>query len=180
MRLAKAFLLPLFLSLALFAGEVPRPAKPLKATTLEGKTISLEQLKGKVVMVMFFNTDCPHCQKTTELLHPIYKEWKSRGLEILGLALNPSAAQNLGEFAQTYHAEFPLALTTRGECTRFAEIPLMERFYVPYIMFVDRNGMVRAEHPGQDRRFYADQENNIRAQLDALLKEPAKKSKPSS
>ena len=114
MRLAKALLLIPALALTLFAGDVPRAAVPLKMTTLEGKSISLEQLRGKVVVVMFFNTDCPHCQKTTQILNPIYEQWKSRGLEILGLAMNPSASYNLAEFGKKYGATFPLALTTRG------------------------------------------------------------------
>jgi hypothetical protein len=37
---------------------------------------------------------------------------------------------------------------------------------------VDRQGRVRAEHPGADREFWTKQEQNIRTAVDALLKEP--------
>ena len=80
----------LLLSVApLTAGKVPRPAPSLEAKTLDGKTVSLNGLKGKVVAVLFFSTDCPHCQNTTRILNPIYDEWKARGLEIMGMAVNP-------------------------------------------------------------------------------------------
>jgi peroxiredoxin len=180
MRLPWLVALTLALALTLMAGDVPRPAAPLSFTTIDGKKMSLEELRGKVVVVMFFNTTCPHCQKTTQILNPLYEQWKSRGLEIVGLALNPSASGDLGGFAKDYQAKFLLGLSTRSECTRFAEVPLMARFYVPYMFFIDRQGMVREEHAGQDREFYLKQEENIRNLLDSLLKEPPKSKKSAS
>ena len=175
MRFLPAAALAIASVLTLQAGEVPRPAKPLKLKTLEGQEITLSQLRGKVVAVMFFSTDCPHCQQTTQLLAPIYAEWKSRGLEILGLAVNPSAAGNLGEFKQKYGAAFPVGLTTRADWSSFGEFSVMHNPYVPYMLIVDRNGVIREEHPGQDRAYWLDQEKNLRESFDSLLKEPAKK-----
>ena len=43
---------------------------------------------------------------------------------------------------------------------------VVERFYVPFMFFIDRNGKVRAQHHGKDRVFYHDQAANIRAILD--------------
>ena len=175
MRFLPAAALAILTALTLQAGEVPRPAKPLKMKSIEGQEITLSQLRGKVVAVMFFSTDCPHCQQTTEVLGPIYAEWKSRGLEILGLAVNPSAAGNLQEFKQKHGAAFPLGLTTRSDWSGFGEFSVMHNPYVPYLLIVDRNGVIREEHPGQDRAYWLDQEKRLRESFDALLKEPAKK-----
>jgi peroxiredoxin len=175
MRFLPAAALAIATALTLQAGEVPRPAKPLRLKTLEGSEITLSQLRGKVVAVMFFSTDCPHCQHTTQLLAPMYAEMKPRGLEILGLAVNPSAASNLAEFKQKFGAAFPVGLTTRADWSGFGEFSVMHNPYVPYMIIVDRNGVIREEHPGQDRAFWLDQENNLRHSFDTLLKEPAKK-----
>ena len=156
----------------LTAGKLPRPAASLDLKTMDGKTISLSSLKGKVVAVMFFSTDCPHCQQTTEMFGPIYDQWKARGFEILGLAVNPTASTNLKSFAMRFKAQFPLGLSTTSECNRFADESVMRRFSVPYLFLVDRQGRVRAEHPGADREFWTKQEQNIRTAVDALLKEP--------
>jgi peroxiredoxin len=156
----------------LTAGKVPRPAASLEGKTLDGKTVSLSGLKGKVVAVLFFSTDCPHCQNTTRILNPIYDEWKARGLEIMGMAVNPTATDNLKSFAMRFEAKFPLALSVTSECNRFAEESVMRRFSVPYLFLVDRQGRVRAEHPGADREFWINQEENLRTEIDALLKEP--------
>ena len=165
----------------LVAGDIPRPAAPLKVTTLDGKTVSLEEYRGKVVAVMFFLTTCSHCQDTTKVLGPIYDEWKSRGLEILGLAIDrnkpgsfdPSPIKKLASFAGKYKVRYPLGLSSTATVKRFAQMSVVERFYVPFMFFVDRNGKVRAEHPGGDRAFYRNQATNIRTILDTLLKEPA-------
>ena len=166
--------------LPLAAGDVPRAAPAMTVRTSAGESLSLDQLRGKVVMMMFFSTDCAHCQTTTRILGPIYDQLKPRGFEIVGVAINPSAAGNLDNFAKNFGAKFPLALGTRADCTGFAEISVMARFYVPYLFFIDRDGNIREEHEGGDRRFFADQANNIRAAVEALLKEPAKGKKPSS
>ena len=118
---------------------------------------------------MFFSTDCPHCQRTTQVLRPLYEEFGPHGLEIVGIAINPAASGNLQSFARKYGAQFPLSLGTRGDCTRFAGISVMARFYVPYIFFVDRQGVIREQHDGSDRAFYRNEAQNIRASIEALL-----------
>ena len=178
-KLAVIALLVLAIASALPAGGIPRPAPPLKATTIDGRELSLEQLRGKVVIAMFFSTTCPHCQETAKILNPLYAKMKSRGLEIVGLAINPSAVTDLATFQQTYRVQFPLSISSRFECTRFAGVSVMSRFYVPYMFFIGRDGNIRSEHPGGDREFYASQEKNIGAQLEKLLAEPVKGNKPS-
>ena len=172
MPLIRFISLCLILLLPMVAAGEPRPSPELKFTTLEGRNLTLEQLKGKVVLVMFFSTDCSHCQRTARVLKPIYDEFKPRGLEVVGIAINPAAAGNLKGFATKYGAEFPLSLGTRGDCTRFAGISVMARFYVPYMFFVDRKGMIREQHGGSDRAFYRNEDRNIRTTIETLLKEP--------
>ena len=167
-RFIFSFLLVLVPSLV--ASEYRTPP-PLKFTTMEGDKLTLDQMKGKVVLVMFFSTDCPHCQTTTQILSPLYEEFKPLGLEIIVIAINPSASGNLQSFANKYGAEFPLSLGTRGDCTRFAGISVMARFFVPYIFFVDRKGLILDEYDGSARAFYRNQEQNFRTAIEALLRE---------
>lgn len=171
MRVLKVLLIGLILSLSMTAGEVPRPAPPLKFTTIDGQSMSLEDLKGKVVAVMFFQTTCPHCQKTTQILNPIYSRLRAKGLEVVGLAINKSAATDIEEFRRTYGANFPLTVSSRYETTRFAGLSVMSRFYVPYMFFIDRKGVIRFEHGGGDKEFYSNQAGNIQSELETLLAE---------
>jgi peroxiredoxin len=175
MRLLTISFLTLFLCLSLSAGDVPRQAPPLKFTTIDGQSMSMEDLKGKVVAVMFFQTTCPHCQNTTQILNPIYQRLKDKGLEIVGLAINESAVTDIEGFRQKFGARFPLVVSSRFECARFAGLSLMAKFFVPYMLFVDRNGQIRYEHQGGDKAFFNNQAQNIQSELETLLNEPAKK-----
>jgi thiol-disulfide isomerase/thioredoxin len=101
--------------------------------------------------VLFFSTDCPHCQHTAELLAPLYAELGPKGLEILGCAVNPSAAGNLAQFRDNHHVRFPLGLVTRDTWTSFTGMPATANAYVPHLTLIDREGRIVEDHPGGDR-----------------------------
>jgi peroxiredoxin len=155
------------------AEDIPRPAPALEARTIDGRSISLSELKGKVVGVLFFLTDCPHCQQTTQsVLAPAYARMKSRGLEIIGMAINhPPVEANLKSFAKQFDVAFPLALSSTKEMHTFAGKSLLQRLGVPYLLLVDRQGRIRGDHPGRDRDFWLNQNTNVPAAFEALLNE---------
>ena len=159
---------------SLWAAELTRPAPRVVFRTLSGQPISVEQFRGKVVLLKFFLTDCQHCQRTTTHIVPIYHEWKSRGLEVLGVAINPDARDLIPEFARRFDVTYPLAVGDVGMIPAFGDTSAVQRVSVPYIFMIDRKGNIRYEHPGSDSSFYdpAKEEANLRAELDKLLKEP--------
>ena len=173
MRLVQCLLIALGFTLAAIAGTVPREAPSLRLKTTLGKTVSLQGLKGKVVAVLWLSTDCPHCQETCETLGPVYQELSGQGLEIMGMAINPNAPGNIDAFKAKHKVEFPIGVATRSDWMRFADLSVMARAYVPYMMLVDRNGVIRYEHRGKDHDFWHDQLSNLRKELDELLAEPA-------
>jgi thiol-disulfide isomerase/thioredoxin len=134
-----------------------------------GRDIAIEDYKGKVVMVMFLSTDCPHCQTTARILAPIYRQYQAKGVEFLGLAVNPSAAQNLPAFVSQYGVEFPIGLGTSMQWYSFAKVSMMKTPYVPHVVFVGKDGEVAENHPGDDTAFWQDQGTKIAAALDRLL-----------
>src|SRR5690606_29581721 len=133
MRLAAALLLSLSLAGGLFAAETPRDAPALEFTTLQGQKVSLDDYRGKAVLVMYFSTDCPHCQRAATVMAPIYEEFRTKGVEFLSLAMNPSAKQNLGAFIEKYSVQYPTGFATRAEFARFAGMSIMQNFYFPYM-----------------------------------------------
>lgn len=154
------------------AGDVPRPAPPLAVKTPTGEMISLQSMRGKVVLLEFFQTTCPHCQHTAGIIEPIYKEWRSRGLEILAVAINPGAIHLIDDFRRRFAATYPIGVGDPTMVRTFADISAVQSFFVPYVFMIDRKGVIRAEHGGMDQAFWSHQEANLRDELDALLKEP--------
>lgn len=157
------------------AAAQPAPvAPPNSNSTLSfkaygGRDIAIEDYKGKAVLVLFFSTDCPHCQTTARILAPIYREYRAKGVEFLGLAVNPSAAQNLPAFVAQYGVEFPVGLGSSMQWSSFAKFSVTKRAYVPHVLFVGKDGKIAEDYPGEDTEFWQDQATNIAASLDRLL-----------
>jgi thiol-disulfide isomerase/thioredoxin len=65
-------------------GNMPK----FMALDIDGNFHTLEQYKGKALILNFWGTWCPPCRRELPDLKKIYSEYKSRGLEIIGLAIN--------------------------------------------------------------------------------------------
>jgi peroxiredoxin len=157
--------------LAAQAQQLPRPAGEFVITMPNGQTTLLSQYSGKVVLLAFISTTCPHCQHTTQLLSTLQNEYASKGVQFLAAAFNPGAAQLVPAFIAQFHPAFPLGSAERDSVLEYEQASLAKPNYVPELMFIDRNRMIRAQHDGGDD-FFKDQEKNIREMLDTLVKEP--------
>ena len=62
-------------------------APPVTFTTIEGKSIRLDELKGKIVLVNFWATDCPGCIAEMPALIQTYHDYHAKGLEIVAVAM---------------------------------------------------------------------------------------------
>lgn len=156
-------------TLASVSAAAPRPAQPFEAVSFDGRPVSLAALKGKAAVLMFFSTDCPHCQQTSLTIDPIYRELRGRGFEIVGLSLNPTDNAGLRNFASRFQASFPLALSSRTEFSRIAGVSVMTRIFYPYLLFLDRDGIIREEHQGSERVWFNNLESNFRTAVGKVL-----------
>jgi thiol-disulfide isomerase/thioredoxin len=156
-----------------FAQQVPRPAGEFAINMMGGGQTLLSQYTGKVVVLAFISTTCPHCQHTTQLLAGIQNEYGPRGVQILAAAFNDGAAQSVPEFIARFRPSFPVGFATRESVLEYEQADPGKPNYVPEILFIDRHRIIRAQYHGSDPFFKdTDQEKNVRAQLDLLLKEP--------
>jgi len=164
---------------ASFGQQVPRPAGEFAISMNNGSQTLLSQYSGKVVLLMFMFTTCPHCQHTTQLLSPIAKEYAPRGVQMLAAAFNDGAGPLVPGFIAQFQPTFPVGSTTREQVNEYLQHPAGKPSYVPEIIFIDRNRVIRAQYTGNDD-FFKDQDKNIRAMLDTLLKEPVAAKKTSA
>lgn len=138
----------------------------------DGQQKLLSQYRGKVVLLEFLHTTCPHCQESSQVIQKLYKELGPRGFQPIGIAFNENAAALVGDFVRQLGLTFPVGVAGRDTVVSYLQHSMMKPLYVPQMIFVDRKGMIRAQHGGEDD-FLKNLEPNVRAQLETLLKEPA-------
>jgi len=159
-----------------FGQEVPRPAPEFVVNLSNGSQILLSQYTGKVVMLAFMFTTCPHCQAAVPILNGIQKDYGPRGVQILGTTFNEGAAALVPDFIARFHPTFPVGSSPREPVQEFQAHPPWKRGYVPEFIFIDRKRMIREQHSGEEP-FFQNEDRNIRAVLDNLLKEPVETKK---
>jgi hypothetical protein len=154
------------------AADLPRKAPDLTIGMNSGRPIQISQYKGKVVALCFILTTCPHCQKTIGLLSKLQNEMGPRGLQGLGSAIQEGAALAVPGFIRTFNPPFPVGFNDPRVAIDFMQHPPMLIPHMPLLAFIDRQGMIRAQFEGDNHQFFSDQqEENLRKQIDMLLKE---------
>jgi len=88
----KFFVCALLLSLAMIpiaCGQVDQSKPlPLKFTAVDGKSVDLATMRGKVVLVDFWATWCPPCRGEVPNVVAAYKKYHDQGFEIVGVSLD--------------------------------------------------------------------------------------------
>jgi peroxiredoxin len=169
MRTILVITLGTLLALTAFAVDIGKPSPPFTIQQLSGPTLQLSQYKGKVVALALIYTTCPHCQNLTKLLNTISKEYAAKGVQVVGCAFNDDAKSLLPEFLKQFQPTFPVGYCDRDPVMVYVQYSVLKQFYVPHMVFLDRQGVVRGDFPGESP-FMTQPEVNVRTELDQLLK----------
>ncbi len=132
--------------------------------TPHGRPLTLEQLRGKVVLVDFWTYSCINCLRTLPHLEAWYRRYHSDGLEIVGVHTPEFAFEHdLGNVTAAAHrlgVTYPVALDND-----YATWNAYGNDAWPADFLVDQAGLVRGGHIGEGQ--YGTTEGEIRALLAA-------------
>jgi peroxiredoxin len=125
------------IGLALYAAPGPAPAAPqVTFLTLKGETITTADLRGKVVLVTFWATDCATCVKEMPALVAMHRKFAGRGYETIAVAMRHDPPNYVVAFAEKNALPFKVALDPVGAVAKaFGEVRL-----TPTAFVVDRRG----------------------------------------
>jgi Redoxin len=168
-------LIALVLLSAAFAADLPRKAPEFAVQLPDGTQALVSSYRGKVLCLAFILTTWPHCQKTTQVLSGIQKDLGPKGFEVLEGALNTDA--NLQLFKRQFLPPFPVGMANQMDALQFMQISLVVRTFVPYIAFIDRKGIIRAQFTGGDLTDDS-LEKVLRENAEKLVNEPSRPAKP--
>ena len=103
----------MLLSLALLAacgeGKMPRvvavgePVPEYAAASLAADTLSLEDLRGKVVLLNVWATWCPPCREEIPALQKLHERHSAQGLEVVGVSVDAQGEETeVAEFVKSH------------------------------------------------------------------------------
>jgi peroxiredoxin len=145
----------LITSLNIFAQMSPgQTAADISLPDLNGKTISLSEFKGKVILIDFWASWCGPCRHNNPHLVKLYNKYHDKGLEIYGISLD----DNVNSWRRAVKHDklgWTQVIDDKGWAASSANIYGVDM--IPSSFLVDQHGIIRvinAEGP--------DLENSIR------------------
>ena len=119
--------------------RVDEPARDYAATTLEGDTVSLGSLRGRVVLLNLWATWCGPCRMETPYLQSVFEEYRDDGFEIVGISMDTGdASDDVAMFVDEYDVTYTILHdpTMRG-------MELYQVLGLPATFLIDREGVLR-------------------------------------
>ncbi|MGQ0828500.1 MAG: peroxiredoxin family protein [Bacteroidota bacterium] len=124
---------------------------------LEGKKVSLsdEKFRNKVVIIQLMGSWCPNCMDETKFLAPLYDKYRSKGLEVLGLAFERTddfnkAVSNVSRTKKRFNVNYELLITEKtGKDQASKALPMLNKVMAfPTTIYIDKKGLVRKIYTG--------------------------------
>jgi cytochrome c biogenesis protein CcmG, thiol:disulfide interchange protein DsbE len=140
---------------------VAAPAFTLPDTN--GRDVSLDALKGRVVALNFWATWCGPCQEEIPELAKIYSQHKDKCFEMLGVAEESGARDQVVAVAHKLGVNYPVLLDDEGKAGDAFRIPGYPRTFL-----IDVDGRIRKVFEGAVER-----EDLERALVPLLAEAPA-------
>ena len=139
---------------------VGRPAPRFSLALFDGGRLSLDELKGKVVVVNFWASWCyPACYEEAPVLEQGWRRYKDRGVVVLGVDIQDTE-EAARKFLKQFSLTFPNGPDPGGKVSVDYGV-----YGVPETFFIDRNGRIRKKHVG------AVTDDVFKSEVERLLKE---------
>ena len=146
------------------AEDAYRRAPKVELQTAKGARVRLADFTGRVVVVKFWASWCPQCAEAFALLDAIDREYRGRGVDVLAVNVDEHR-KNADAFLKARTYQVRVLFDPRAKA-----MGAFEAEAVPVAYLIDRRGIVRYAHEGENDHDPA----SYRAELNGLLAEPSR------
>ena len=138
----------------------PFPAPNFAARDLQGRTVRLSDLRGKVVFLNLWATWCEPCRQEMPAMETLYREFARDDFAMLAVSEDASGLEAVQPYVAQFGFTFPILLSPEGEVGHKYGIT-----GYPETFIIDKTGQVVVHFIGP--RNWAD--SSVRAMLRQLL-----------
>jgi peroxiredoxin len=115
-------------------------AVPFSAKSTSGADISLEDYRGKVVLIDFWASWCMPCKQEMPNVKKVYREFHDKGFEIIGVSLDNSEA-NFDRYIREQKIAWPQIFDGKGWMSGIGRMYAVSA--IPATFLLDRDGKIR-------------------------------------
>lgn len=129
-----------FLLISLWIGHSKALTKvpDVNFTTLKGQTITSSELRGKLVLVNFWATDCPTCLEEIPHLIDLHRQFAQRDLMIIAVAMHYDPPNRVLSMANSKQLPYAIALDPNEDLSKaFGHVQ-----FTPTSFLIDREGHI--------------------------------------
>jgi peroxiredoxin len=128
--------------MTLFAADPPRRAPGFSLPDLKSVQHDLADYRGKLVILEFMQTTCPHCAAFVDVLDKVKKKFGAR-VEILAVANPPDDQRRVAAYIAGHNIAYPILF----DCGQVAYSYLrVVQFDLPQVFLIDANGMIQRHY----------------------------------
>ena len=114
-------------------------------TLLDGSQSSTDRLKGKVVLLNFWATDCTTCVKEMPNIVATHEMYKGRGFETLAVAMSYDPPAYVINFAESRKLPFGVVIDNTGAIAKsFGQVQL-----TPTSVLINKRGEIVKRYVGE-------------------------------
>jgi peroxiredoxin len=151
---------------ALFAADVPRRAPGFALPDYKGEIHDLADYRGKVVVIEFMQSICPHCAGFADKLNEVQRKY---GDKVAVLAVGNPPADNpstLAKYAAGHQALYPVLFDCGQMAYSYVKSPTID---LPMVFLIDGGGTIRKQFGYGPLTKDLFEGNGLAAEIDRLL-----------
>lgn len=115
-----------------------RTAPGIQLSLLDGRTLTLGELRGRPLVLAFWSPTCAPCVEELPDLVQLYRELSPRGLELVAVAMPYDPPLAVQTFVREREVPYPVALDVEGRVTgAFDDVKV-----IPTTLLIDPKGQV--------------------------------------